>query len=248
MRSLGSGFDEMCSLIEDFQFDVFGITETWVSLDIPSEYYEVPGYTFIRSDRRTNVENNKGGGGVALYLRDNIHFVQHFAENIDEGIEHITVVIRSKGLRFGICIVYRPPGVKYTNLDSLFHSMFVDLAAEVDKVIMMGDTNINLMSKNCPEVKFLRKLMQTTNTQQLITEPTRVTSHTSTLIDHIFVDKSTHLQTGVIDASKLKDHRNVSITDHKLIYVQVNCRKDKKLSKMVKYRDYSKFEISGVLN
>ena len=86
MRSLNTGFDEMCSLVCDFEFDVFGVTETWLHPDTPSDNYNIPGYTMLSSDRQQDV-SHRHGGGIAVYIKEGIvHELHQFAEPIDPGL------------------------------------------------------------------------------------------------------------------------------------------------------------------
>ena len=55
------------------------------------------------------------------------------------------------------------------------------------------------------------------------------------------------MRIGIIDAPKLRDSRNVNITDHKLVYCHVKCKKDKKEPQLISYRDFSKFDSEKVI-
>lgn len=62
------GFPELSSLVR--YFAVFGVSETWLLLGIPSDDYSVPGYTMLRHDCQTAVQgvtDEETSGGVALY-------------------------------------------------------------------------------------------------------------------------------------------------------------------------------------
>lgn len=113
---MGTGFEELSSIISDFQFDIIGISETWLSNGISSDRYKLPGYDLIRSDR----QGTCGGGGVAIFIRNTINFRVYSLNEVDSGLEHLCVIIKSKGVRLGVCVIYRPPGVIYTKLESLF--------------------------------------------------------------------------------------------------------------------------------
>jgi hypothetical protein len=246
MRSLNTGFDEMCSIVSDFDFDVFGVTETWLRPNTPSHYYQIPGYALLRSDRKTN----EVGGGVAIYIKDQFVFEQRFfSDDVAPGIEYLCVVVKWKGQSLGICVVYRPSYVRYTRLSALFHSLFVDLAVEVGSVIYLGDNNIDLASNNSGESKFLRRLLKESNAVQIVNEPTRITASSATLLDHIIVDRSVEVKRiGVIDAPELTDNRGIAITDHKLVCCEIKCPEEKKGPCFITYRDYSKFDLAKAID
>lgn len=245
MRSLNTGFAEMCSLVSDFDFDAFGVTETWLHPDTPSHYFNIPGYTMVRCDRhRGENESRQVGGGVALYIKQEIAYEQYMLPDIlVPGIEQVCVTMSVKGQRLGVCVVYRPPHTRYTCLSPLFHSLFVDLAVKVDSVICLGDTNIDLLSKSCNKANYLRRLLKSNHAVQLIKEPTRVTRNSATLLDHIIVDKSAEIErNGVIDAASIRDHRFMNITDHRMVYCVLACGREKVKAKFITYRDFSKFD------
>ncbi|KAG8252963.1 hypothetical protein J6590_045164 [Homalodisca vitripennis] len=121
--------------------------------------------------------------------------------DLDPGIEYVCVIIRVKGVRLGLCVVYRPACINYTRLDTLFHDLFVDLAMEVHSVICVGDINVNMLSKIGSGSKYLRRLLKESNAAQVINELTRVTASSATLLDHVIVDKSFEVKkNGVTDA------------------------------------------------
>uniref|UniRef100_A0A1B6GJV4 Endonuclease/exonuclease/phosphatase domain-containing protein n=1 Tax=Cuerna arida TaxID=1464854 RepID=A0A1B6GJV4_9HEMI len=84
--------------------------------------------------------------------------------------------------------------------------------------------------------------MKETNTKQLINEPTRVTATSTTLLDHIVMDRLAEvMRTGVIDAPSILDHKGMKITDHRMVCCNIMFKKCKKIPKMISYRDFSKF-------
>ncbi|KAG8246908.1 hypothetical protein J6590_073942 [Homalodisca vitripennis] len=93
MRSLNTGFEEMCSVVSDFEFDASGVSETWLHPSTSSDSYTIPGYVMLRSDRQENLENvGTQGGGVALYLKEGIaHEQRHLSRDVDRGIEKMDI-------------------------------------------------------------------------------------------------------------------------------------------------------------
>ncbi|PIK46567.1 hypothetical protein BSL78_16576 [Apostichopus japonicus] len=74
LRSIRKNFAEFTVLLEDLKPDVFGITESWLREDIDSAEVSHPGYVVYRQDRRDT--HNGVGGGVLLYVRDDIVSVE----------------------------------------------------------------------------------------------------------------------------------------------------------------------------
>ena len=54
--------------------DCIGITETWLSDTLQTSEFSIEGYTLFRKDRKD--ENKTRGGGVALYVKNNVTVVE----------------------------------------------------------------------------------------------------------------------------------------------------------------------------
>ena len=68
VNSLLKHIDEIRVLLEKYTFDILAINESKIDKSIPDNEIHVIGYDLIRNDR------NRYGGGVVLYVRDNIPF------------------------------------------------------------------------------------------------------------------------------------------------------------------------------
>ncbi|XP_046662957.1 uncharacterized protein LOC124355846 [Homalodisca vitripennis] len=243
MRSLNTRFDELHALVQDFDFEVIGVTETWLDPNTPSLSYEMPDYIFLRADRSL-----QPSGGVAVYIKDCLRFERVELTEVYPSIEHISFMVRMRECKLGVAIVYTPPDVNCTCLKSLFQSFFVDTAVEVNCVVCLGDINIDLMYNTCSAAGYLRRLIKSHNVVQHISEPTRVTSTSETLINHLISDKATKVEKcGVIDTSSIIDHRGLRITDHRIIYCNLRFEQEKTQAKLIRYRDYSKFNSNETL-
>ena len=66
VNSLLKHIDEIRVLLEEYTFDILAINESKIDNSIPDNEIHVIGYDLIRNDR------NRYGGGVVLYVRDNI--------------------------------------------------------------------------------------------------------------------------------------------------------------------------------
>ena len=132
-----------------------------------------------------------------------------------------------------IGIFYRPP-----NANDFLESFINDLR-QIDfkrfEAYFLGDFNINLLLNdkfvlkenqsvtfrnfNSPFVSKYKELCQTFSLKEIIHEPTRVTSTTSSLLDHILTNAGWKIsQKGVID---------VGLSDHQLIYCKRNILRTK---------------------
>ena len=70
IRSLYSNFESLKDFLResDMNFNIIGLVETWLK-DQPHEYFEIDGYNLELTNRQ-----NKRGGGVCLYVDENINY------------------------------------------------------------------------------------------------------------------------------------------------------------------------------
>ena len=74
----------------------------------------------------------------------------------------------------------------FDELESLISSV----ESEDKNTIMLGDTNCNFLDNSDNDTKHLKRILVTYKLTPLIKEPTRTTSDTKTLIDHIIVNRT----------------------------------------------------------
>ena len=97
----------------------------------------------------------------------------------------------------------------------------------------MGDFNVNMLTQN----NFTGKITEMCNLlqiNQVIKDPTRVTPHSKTLIDLIFVSDAL----GDLESSI----HSVGLSDHSLIYVIVTIERTKNKPKTTTFRSFRKFK------
>ena len=103
----------------------------------------------------------------------------------------------------------RPPNSSvdlFSHLDILLRK----LDTENIEHYLMGDINCNLLSENNANVNALLNISDVYGLKQLITEPTRITPSSSSLIDLIFTNQP--------DLISFSGVSHVGISDHSLIY------------------------------
>ena len=62
--------DELLMAIIGEKYDIVGLTETWATNSISDSELDIAGYSLYGRDRN-NILKSKGGG-VALYIKDNL--------------------------------------------------------------------------------------------------------------------------------------------------------------------------------
>ena len=127
--------------------------------------------------------NGKNGGGVCIYIRSNINF-QLRADLSPNNLEFLTVEItRPRSKPFLVSTWYRPPQSS-PDLFSTFERIFDNIDAENLELYLMGVLNCNSLSEVVNNnSSHLLNIIDIYGLTQLITESTRVTQYSSTLID-----------------------------------------------------------------
>ena len=68
-------FDMFKQQMTDSGIDVIGLSETWLKNGMHSNFVNINGYNLLRLDRNWSENGQlKKGGGVCLYVEDNILF------------------------------------------------------------------------------------------------------------------------------------------------------------------------------
>lgn len=138
-----------------------------------SEIY-VEGFRAIRTDR------NRNGGGISIYMKENILFnIKH--DFTFDGLELMCVVICiHKHKPFLIVYWYRPPNSQSAVFD-LLDSVLQPIESLSKDFILLGDLNFDIV-KQPPsyQTKRLFSLVEEYDLKQLVEKPTRVTQTSST--------------------------------------------------------------------
>ena len=144
-RSFRSNFDNIIQLLTEikFNFDFIIFTETWLTLhDI--DIYKISNYTSIHT-----IRNNKRGGGVAIYINNNLNFniLYNLTFTIDNLIDICTIEFIYNNTNIILSSIYRPP---YSNIDSFTHiiSNYLHSISHNKTVYVFGDFNIDIFKHN----------------------------------------------------------------------------------------------------
>lgn len=101
VRSLVPSIDVLT--VEAANFDIIGVTETWLDDSIKSEDIAIEGHALIRKDR------NRHGGGVAIYISNELGFRQ--LEPAHVPIEYLCIEVYLRHSSVIVCCLYKPPSI-----------------------------------------------------------------------------------------------------------------------------------------
>ena len=145
------------------------------------------GYDFTSAHRE-----NKKGGGVGIYIAERLKYKlrKDLNINIYETIEStFTEVATENGENIIVVVIYRPPNNKIETFENAMNQILSKLDKENKICYLMGDFNIDLLkSESCDFANNFTEQLFTSSFYPLITKPTRITSHTATLIDNMFTN------------------------------------------------------------
>jgi hypothetical protein len=104
--------------------DVFCINETFPDAEVDDSEIHIPGYRFIKRDRRHNMINGLTGGGVSIYINEKIPYTVRTDLVMNDSFECIWLELNCKGHKpFLISSIYRPPSANIHYYDTIMDSI-----------------------------------------------------------------------------------------------------------------------------
>ena len=207
--------------------DVFALCETKLNSEIEN-FYIIDNFKLFTNNR------NRHGGGVALYVSNRFLncTVRDDLKMQSPDFEALFVEIDNKNSKFLCGSVYRPPNGNINNFLDILSDMLDKISSGNKKCYIMGDLNINLLEYDSNNsVKDFVSLLNSKYFYSSINKPTRVTSHSATVIDHLWTnDLCSNLMNGILYS------RN---SDHFPIMSVFSSKSTLKGDKYVNYRDFN---------
>ena len=130
--------------------------------------------------------------------------------------------------------IYKHPTANVEEFTLKFDEFLNKLNPNKYDMYIMGDINIDLLKYHSHQQQTERYLDMIFSHDLLpvITKPTGITSHTATLIDHIYTNTVNRLTSGIA---------KVDISDHLPVFCIVDTPLKKQNRQNMYFRDYSKF-------
>lgn len=141
------------------------------------EYVQLPGFvTEFRNREKIR------GGGVSAYIKDNLSYKRRKdIEGIQPELENLWLELsgRNKHSKLLLGVIYR--STRTISTQSWFDQMET-LLSQISAVwdgllVITGDMNIDMNKLDDPNTKKYQCLLDVFSLTQIITEPTRVSSH-----------------------------------------------------------------------
>ncbi|XP_075162651.1 uncharacterized protein LOC142235284 [Haematobia irritans] len=174
-QSLTKKIDEFRHLFENSKIDIVCVSETWFTSSVADAQVKVDGYKIVRNDRSSH------GGGVAVYVKNNVAFKVVKQSQPDERIEYVLIEIKHNGKNALVGAVYRPNS--RINFDNFMHEISL-VTTCYDDVILAGDYNSNALKDDSIVVSF--NSIGLYNVNEIV--PTHYSETSNTLLDLFLVD------------------------------------------------------------
>ena len=232
-------FSEISILLtnkENENLHIFGMSESKLKQHKLTGTFKING--FQTPFRKDNVSN--GGGGIIVYVRDHINAKRR--EDLETNdISCLWLEISPEnGKSFLVGNMYRPPDSKIEYNDR-FEDFIDTILNEEKEFILMGDINKNLLNNDIEREwgNFITSLGLT----QLVSEPTRVTDESSTLIDHIYTNNEYNIQNVNVEKLCFSDHYGIFC--NRSSHVSYDRKNE---HQYITYRSFRNFEEPRFLN
>ena len=189
-RSLSLHFDELISTLASLEinFDVIGVSETWNSFENPIKTnVEIPGY------RNFSNQSHSQNGGVGLYVKSGLDSIPRPDLGKDSSdFETVWVEVdKRNGKNYLFCCAYRHPSSNLDSFTEYLQEILSNPAVSSKQVFLLGDFNVDLLNYNShtATINYVNFLFSKQFLPYII-HPSRVSDHSSTLIDNIFANIS----------------------------------------------------------
>jgi len=207
--SMGNKQEELEAIVQQENYDLVPITETW--WDSSHDWHAVmDGYRLFRKDRPT-----RRGGGVALYVREQLECIELGLEANEEQVESLWVRIKGQAHKGDITVgvYYRPPDQE-EEVDEAFYRQ-LQAASQSQALVLMGDFNqpdISWEGYTARHTQFWRFLQSIDDNflMQVVEDPTR----RGALLDLVLMKKE-----GLVE--DVKAGGSLGCSDHEMVNFRI---------------------------
>ena len=136
-RSLRNKFSDLEEIAISENYDIIGITESWLNTDVRDYLaeYKIPGYTMFDKCRVT-----KNGGGILLYIKTSLNPVL-LSKPLITNVDALFILLKNKyGTKLALSLVYRPPAQTVQTDNDLYEQ--ISEVCDIHDAVIMGDFNL----------------------------------------------------------------------------------------------------------
>ena len=205
--SLQKNIDQLITRLTTFSEapNIIAISETKLIYGQPLVNVNITGYDFIH---RVSITKARG---VGFYIKQSLSYKQKSDININLSfVENMWIEVRTNNEPIVIGVIYQHPTTLVNDYESFSTNLcdiFADLRDNSNAFHANGDYNTDLMQINGNHNfrKCVNNILST-STKCVIDLPTRITNHSKTLLDHIYVNDPKYSYTIGVLLCDLSDH------------------------------------------
>ena len=167
---------------------------------VSDEVVIIPNYSILRRGA-----DEPGHTSIAVYVHNSIRYFTHTRYDLESAyVECILLQVKTgRGPPFFVAFIYRSLSSTLVWFDEFVVMMDrVQNSKHHNEILLLGDFNIDMFKPNPAWVSTLSLF----NLHQCVQSPTRVTSTTSTRIDHIYVSSPDRLIRTHVPITSMSDH------------------------------------------
>ena len=234
-ESLIAHLDDVSDIMNGKLCHVLCISETFLKPTLPDSLAYLSGYKLIRNDR-----TNKGRGGVAMYVRDDLKFKLIFKSesNYSNKPEILLVEVGTVNGKILIGVIYRPPN--HGNLTDIEEALGA-YSSNDDHIIVTGDFNCNVQS-DTSDVRLIKTIFDIFELNILETQPTCHVKRGN-------IDSHTTLDLLITRKDKVTNYGQIAtpyISIHDFMYLTYSMQTKKYKPKFITYRDLKNIDMDSV--
>ena len=188
INSIQNKFKELKLLNDKLKAHIFIVSETKIDRSYPDDQFSLQGYRLYRKDRA------KGGGRLIAYFSTAILSKKLKLPEAYKTLKAIAVECNTGKREILFLALDRPPkqsrknndprGTNYQqNVEDEMNDICQWACLQKQCIVILVDLNMDRLTPNRGKGKMLRDLEQLYNLTCLLTEPTRVTTYSQTLLD-----------------------------------------------------------------
>ena len=237
IQGLNNKLDQVKFLLTsgENKIQILGLSETKLRDYHPDAIFEVDG--FQKTFRRDRKEN--GGGGILLYVKNDV-CCKRRSDLENDQLECIWLEVKlTNSKSFLVGHIYRPPnsGISW---NEIFEDNIENVLKEEKELYLLGDLNRDLLNSSIN--KAWSDYMEPFGLTQLVTEATRITSNSRTLLDHIYSNCPENITSIDVPKIGLSDHFPIFFTR------KMNVQPSKGTHYTISYRSFKDFDEAKFFN
>ncbi|XP_022824230.1 uncharacterized protein LOC111354847 isoform X1 [Spodoptera litura] len=194
-QSIPNHFEHMPTSFDCKNIHAILVSETWLKPYHDNTKYSLPGYKLIRNDRVVTVKDKyERGGGVAIYLREDITFaiIEKSQNSEIKVLECLFLGIDFQNTKILLAVYYSPS--KKINFFSSFEKMYRKHSGNYEHHIIMGDFNTCYLNPNKGRAKTFHSTTESCGLTILSSRPTHYKPNSlPSLLDLILVSLPQHV-------------------------------------------------------